>query len=481
MADADAPLAAEQQKTASLTARLDETRQSLEQERADREMAAAALGAREEELATARAELASRHREFEAQRDELQEKLARLRQSNDGLQQAASAREESMALQLAEIDSLAAQLAEITSEYEQERFERQSMEAQGNTLEEKAARLATRIVELEESVAASKPLHEDNARLSGMLVSNNAEARGLREQVAKTEAYADALRRKLQGRAEEIEAAAAAQRSMQATLDQALAQIHELRDQVEAERRANVALSEQRQADREVFDEQLRQVRSELEAAEEAIAENQTVNEQLTSDLIETTGFRIALESQLAQADDDYQKDVKDLNRQLKRLRQQLEDYERKVSNKDAAISVLLTELAHKPQPAASEVEADAVIHRLGTRKQAGADDKPAHDRDRTTRLLVGTIEGQEVRFPLFKNKLTIGRTAHNDIQLKQQYISRRHAVVVCDNDNTRIVDWGSKNGIYVNGIRVSEKILKNGDQLTVGTAEFRFEERPKR
>ena len=85
------------------------------------------------------------------------------------------------------------------------------------------------------------------------------------------------------------------------------------------------------------------------------------------------------------------------------------------------------------------------------------------------------------MRFPLFKNKLTIGRTANNDIQLKAQYISRRHAVVVCDHDSTRIVDWGSKNGIYVNGVRVSEKILRNGDKLTVGTAEFRFEERPKR
>jgi pSer/pThr/pTyr-binding forkhead associated (FHA) protein len=59
--------------------------------------------------------------------------------------------------------------------------------------------------------------------------------------------------------------------------------------------------------------------------------------------------------------------------------------------------------------------------------------------------------------------------------------VSRRHAVVVTEDDHTRIVDWGSKNGIYVNGKRVSEKMLKNGDRVTVGTAEFRFEERPKR
>ncbi|HZD54015.1 MAG TPA: FHA domain-containing protein, partial [Woeseiaceae bacterium] len=143
-----------------------------------------------------------------------------------------------------------------------------------------------------------------------------------------------------------------------------------------------------------------------------------------------------------------------------------------------------LTELANKPHAQAPASGAEPVIHRLTDRNAdtPAAEGQPAvQEKERTARLLIGTVDGQEVRFPLFKNKLTIGRTAHNDIQLKAQYISRRHAVVVCENDSTRIVDWGSKNGIYVNGTRVSEKILKNGDQLTVGTAEFRFEERPKR
>ena len=96
--------------------------------------------------------------------------------------------------------------------------------------------------------------------------------------------------------------------------------------------------------------------------------------------------------------------------------------------------------------------------------RKSGGDDGSGTDRDRVTRLLVGTIDGQKLRFPLFKDKLSIGRTAHNDIQIKAQYISRRHAMVVTENDQTRIVDWGSKNGVYVNGIRVTEKALRNGD-----------------
>jgi pSer/pThr/pTyr-binding forkhead associated (FHA) protein len=81
----------------------------------------------------------------------------------------------------------------------------------------------------------------------------------------------------------------------------------------------------------------------------------------------------------------------------------------------------------------------------------------------------------------LFKDRLTIGRTVHNDIQLNAAYISRRHAAIVTDEDGTRIIDSGSKNGVYVNSKRVTKQILKNGDVVTIGSAEFKFEERPKR
>ena len=81
----------------------------------------------------------------------------------------------------------------------------------------------------------------------------------------------------------------------------------------------------------------------------------------------------------------------------------------------------------------------------------------------------------------MFKERLTIGRTEQNDIQLKAQYISRRHAVITTEGDAARVVDWGSKNGVYVNSERVTEHFLKNGDIVKIGIAEFRYEEFPKR
>ncbi|HET6630010.1 MAG TPA: FHA domain-containing protein [Woeseiaceae bacterium] len=326
-----------------------------------------------------------------------------------------------------------------------------------------------------------RQLRQENERLAGALLGSAGEIRGQREQAARIEAYADALRRQLQDRAAELDAMTTSRQSTQAALDDARAKVAELHEQVDRQNRATAALQEASRAERERLEKTLEEARAELAVAEEAVAASRSTSEQLASELVDTTGSRLALESQLSRAEEEWRAEIARLKRQIKRLEQALEDSESKVANKDAAISVLLAELADKPQAGVSDVQADTPPPRPGERRTPAADDKHGGEKERTTRLLVGTIDGQEVRFPLFKNKLTIGRTAHNDIQLKQQFISRRHAVVVCENDSTRIVDWGSKNGIYVNGARVSEKVLKSGDQLTVGTAEFRFEERPKR
>ncbi|MDA0705610.1 MAG: FHA domain-containing protein [Proteobacteria bacterium] len=53
--------------------------------------------------------------------------------------------------------------------------------------------------------------------------------------------------------------------------------------------------------------------------------------------------------------------------------------------------------------------------------------------------------------------------------------------MIVCEGGATRVIDWGSKNGVFVNAKRITEHFLKHGDVISVGTAEFRYEERAKR
>ena len=137
--------------------------------------------------------------------------------------------------------------------------------------------------------------------------------------------------------------------------------------------------------------------------------------------------------------------------------------------------------LSSKPTQDYSTCELAAAIPQLDDRVADRVEERPAIERDRLSRVLIGTVDNQKLRFPLFKNRLTIGRAAQNDIQLQAAYVSRRHAVVVTEGDTTRVVDWGSKNGVYVNSRRITEHFLASGDVLSVGDAEFRYEERVKR
>lgn len=141
----------------------------------------------------------------------------------------------------------------------------------------------------------------------------------------------------------------------------------------------------------------------------------------------------------------------------------------------------MLSELAKKTEKIGSIEQIENVIQDMDERMSNRISERKTPEKDRITRVLIGSIEGQELRFPLFKDRLTIGRAEQNDIQLKAQYISRRHAVLVTEGEVTRVVNWGSKNGVFVNGQPITEHFLKNGDIVGIGTAKFRYEERPKR
>ena len=317
------------------------------------------------------------------------------------------------------------------------------------------------------------------AEQDGQLTSSRLQISELEGQLGKTEDYADSIRIKLKNALKDSETAENSKRQIQASLGSALGQISELREQYQTEHRARTELEKTSGQLKEQFDQEARQIRFELGSAQETIAGQESINEQLASDLIDNQGFRQALESQLEKADKQSSRKTQELSRELRKLKQLNDDLEHKIANKDNSIAALLSELASRSRTIESIGEIENVIHEIDGRMSDRIDDKDAVDR--TTRLLIGSVDGQELRFPLFKDRLTVGRTSRNDIQLNAQHISRRHAVIETDNDKTTIVDWGSKNGVFVNEIRVTEQELHNGDIVSIGTADFRYEERPKR
>jgi pSer/pThr/pTyr-binding forkhead associated (FHA) protein len=74
---------------------------------------------------------------------------------------------------------------------------------------------------------------------------------------------------------------------------------------------------------------------------------------------------------------------------------------------------------------------------------------------------------------PLIRDKLSIGRRESCDICLHFPNVSGLHAELSFRNGYWHIRDKGSTNGIKVNSIRVQEKYLHPGDEITIAKRRF--------
>jgi hypothetical protein len=68
-----------------------------------------------------------------------------------------------------------------------------------------------------------------------------------------------------------------------------------------------------------------------------------------------------------------------------------------------------------------------------------------------------------------------IGRTPENQIRIYTPAVSRRHAQIAHSGDGWMLRDLSSENGTYVNGQRVTERLLTDGDRVQFGTSRFVF------
>ena len=80
-------------------------------------------------------------------------------------------------------------------------------------------------------------------------------------------------------------------------------------------------------------------------------------------------------------------------------------------------------------------------------------------------------------RVPLGEQPISIGRLPECNITLNDPNVSRHHAEIRPQGEGFVIVDLGSTNGIKVNGVKVAQQVLVDGDQLTIGNTRMQFEE----
>ena len=83
-------------------------------------------------------------------------------------------------------------------------------------------------------------------------------------------------------------------------------------------------------------------------------------------------------------------------------------------------------------------------------------------------RMLTGPLAGEVFQLP--HGSSTVGRTADNDLVLKDPGISRRHATISVDASAVVVTDLGSTNGIRIEGVSIDgPTALRSGQRLLLG------------
>ena len=88
------------------------------------------------------------------------------------------------------------------------------------------------------------------------------------------------------------------------------------------------------------------------------------------------------------------------------------------------------------------------------------------------------TIHDLEVHgrlVPIEDGVTRIGRSITADVELEDITVSRRHALIVRGEGKTILLDDASRNGVYLNGVRVDRAELSDGDTIRLGNCELRY------
>ena len=245
-------------------------------------------------------------------------------------------------------------------------------------------------------------------------------------------------------RAEALERTTALEESLRRADQAAEVQAESLRIAIE---RADTMAAQQ--AARDVTMAGLQQQLDALRAVEDKAREGAALHD---SQLRQIAELKASLEAEQAQG--------RDLAQQLKQATERIE----RLESEAHASAALLGNLQQN-------------MERLG-REDTGS--RPALKEalpENVVRVLVRQEGGANVMYPIGRHT-TVGRTPDNDIQIDTTYISRHHAVLLSGPDGCIVEDLNSTNGVLVNGRRVARQLLHDGDSVTIGKTEFRYQQR---
>jgi DNA-binding winged helix-turn-helix (wHTH) protein len=141
----------------------------------------------------------------------------------------------------------------------------------------------------------------------------------------------------------------------------------------------------------------------------------------------------------------------------------------------DATLAALVKQLRRALDDRDRRAPLIRTVHRVGYALEAGTTSRErAREPARECWLLVG-----QRRLPLSAGENVVGRDSAAHVRLDDPVVSRRHARIVVADAGTRIEDLGSKNGTFVDALRLSAGAvpLPDGSRVVFGTLTATFHE----
>ena len=86
-----------------------------------------------------------------------------------------------------------------------------------------------------------------------------------------------------------------------------------------------------------------------------------------------------------------------------------------------------------------------------------------------SARLVIISGPGKGATYFLKEGQNVLGRAEDADVMLENSQVSKRHCIVAYAGGKAELIDAGSSNGTYLNGVLVKKKRLKVNDRISVG------------
>ncbi len=406
-----------------------------------------------------------------AEIERLQAELGTFRETVDQLRQELTASRAASAELQTQID---------TSHREAEQLAAELLDARssGGELDK---RLAERDAEIDRLEQVNKLAETSIAEMCAALDEANAGLAERDQRIAGLEANA-------QTQAEELKEQLDRFTALETQLSEERESVTQLREELAGERKIIAELHrelESGQAETSVFEQKIRDLGSELQAAESLLNESQVTSQdqaRLAEESRENLEILRKEHTELVKQRDELATQLAASEADIVLLKESKRELLQDVADQRELVGGLRDELAEKTAVIESHesdtrrlAELEQSIRSLDARlAQSTHRENLDLDRD-ITRLMVRVGGKQGVKYPLYKETMTIGRAADSDIQIRRQYISRHHARLRQDDGETFIEDLGSRNGVLVNATPVERQQLRNGDLVDIGRIQFKY------